>query len=525
MSKIECKNLIKVYDESYALDGVSFSLDSGDCLVIMGESGGGKTTLLRCIAGLLNITAGELFIDGELCNLSPVQERKIGVVFQEFTLYPQMTVFENIAFALKKQKLSFDEECARVRKIINDMGLTVIQSALPKQLSYGQKQKVAIARALVKNPDIVLFDEPLSNIDEPSRIYYRELICQAKELFPDSTFIYVTHNIDDALSIGNKLLILDRGRVIQFDKLDNVIRFPNSKEVIDYTHIDIEEKNIQIENGRVIDDDIDFYLSNFQKSTLEENTNGEYVAYLFDSYATIFDDNGPIIGLKRDLKFDALVDERNFMQTSFGRFDISSLAGGLLTRGTCILSLERQKIGIEEFPNAIKLPASVIYSDGKYITVDICGKKIGLDVPNVTTQSIDLYYPISEIKLFDENGNIMLSSYEIDTNCFRCKVVNSKKGIVQIGKEKVYLGIDLPAKKYVDIHFGRNSIEIVGQSKGCSELLILNEEQSKDYTIVYAQFRGSEGYLTLFFSKGFKAFSNKRVYVKVNNTHINVVET
>ena len=119
MAKVECKNLKKVYEGGvYALDGVSFTLESGDFLTIIGESGGGKTTLLKCLAGLLPITAGELFINGELCNLSPVQQRQVGVVFQEFTLYPNMTVFENIAFALKKQKLPFEEECRKVREML-----------------------------------------------------------------------------------------------------------------------------------------------------------------------------------------------------------------------------------------------------------------------------------------------------------------------------------------------------------------------------------------------------------------------
>lgn len=524
MSKIECKNLIKVYDDAYALDGVSFSLDSGDCLVVMGESGGGKTTLLKCIAGLLDITAGELFIDGELCNLSPVQERKIGVVFQEFTLFPQMTVFENIAFALKKQKLPFDEECAKVRNIINEMGLSVIQAALPKQLSYGQKQKVAIARALVKNPDIVLFDEPLSNIDEPSRVYYRELICQAKELFPNSTFIYVTHNIDDAMSIGNKLLILDKGKVLQYDKLDNVMKFPNSKEVIDYTHIDIEERNIKIENGKIMDKEIESYLTDFQKSTLSNNTNGEYRAYLFDSNVTIMGENEAIIGLKNDLRFDVYVDENNIMHTAFGEFDISSVAMGLLKRGNGILLLDRRKITIDKTEDSLKIIGRVIYSDEKYTIVDVCGEKIALDMAVANAQCIEFYYSISEIKLFDADGNIMLSSYEIDSNCFRCKVIDSKKGIVKIGKAKLYLDMKLPKKKDVSIHFGRYSMEICEKNKKSTELIILNEEQSKDYSIVYAKFNGAEGYLTLFLDKEFRGFSNKKIYVKINNKDVKIFD-
>lgn len=524
MAKIECKNLVKVYDDKYALDGVNFSLDSGDFLVIMGESGGGKTTLLRCIAGLLSITAGELFIDGELCNLSPVQERKVGVVFQEYTLYPQMTVFENIAFALKKQKLPFDEECARVRKIIKDMGLSVIQSALPKQLSYGQKQKVAIARALVKNPDIVLFDEPLSNIDEPSRIYYRQLICEAKQLFPNSTFIYVTHNIDDALSIGNKLLVLNKGKVIQYDKLDNVIKFPCSKEIIDYTHIDIEEKHIKIENGKVLDDEIEQQLTAFQKSTLPQNISGEFKAYLFDSYTTIIGTDGAIIGLKKDLKFDVFVDENNLMRAAFGQFDVSAVANGLLKRGTAILSLDRQKISVDKTEDSIIISGRVIYSDGKYVTVDVSGERIGLDIPYASSDVVDLYYPISDIKLFDKEGNIMLSSYEIDSNCLSCNVIDNRKGIVRIGKEKLYLGITLPNKKNVSIQFGRRALEICSKDKRSNELIVLNEEQSKDYSIVYAKFAGMEGYLTLFFDTEFQAFSYHKIYVRINNKEIRVLD-
>lgn len=524
MSKIECKNLIKVYDDTYALEGVSFSLDSGDCLVVMGESGGGKTTLLKCIAGLLDITAGELFIDGELCNLSPVQERKIGVVFQEYTLYPQMTVFENIAFALKKQKLSFDEECAKVRKIIDVMGLSVIQAALPKQLSYGQKQKVAIARALVKNPDIVLFDEPLSNIDEPSRVYYRELICEAKKLFPNSTFIYVTHNIDDAMSIGNKLLILDKGKVIQYDKLDNVMRFPSSKESIDYTHIDIEEKSVEIENGKVLDEEIELCMTDFQKSTLYDNINGEYKAYMFDSNVTILDENGAIVGLKDNLKFNVNIDENNFMHTPFGDFDISTVANGLLNRGDGILSLDRQKVTVDKTDDSIKLTGRVIYSDDKYTTADVAGEIIGFDVPTVNSKCIELYYPISEIKLFNADGNIMLSSYEIDTNCLTCKVLDGKKGIIKIGKVKIYLDMELPKKKDISIHFGRNSIEVFEKNKKSTELIILNEEKSKDYAVVYAKFNGAEGYLTLFLDKDFKGFSNKKIYIRVNNKDLKILD-
>ena len=250
MAKIECKNLKKIYDGGvYALDGVTFTLETGDFLTIIGESGGGKTTLLKCLAGLLPITAGELFINDELCNLSPVQERRVGIVFQEITLFPNMTVFENIAFALKKQKLSFDEECRLVREILKKMDLTTIQSALPKHISYGQKQKVALARALVKKPEILLFDEPLSNIDEPSRVEYRQMILDAKRDHPESIFVYVTHNVEDALALGNKIMIIHGGRILQFSDTRTACRFPNSIESAEYIFGHCQTASLTVKDG------------------------------------------------------------------------------------------------------------------------------------------------------------------------------------------------------------------------------------------------------------------------------------
>ena len=203
----------------------------GDFVNVMGESGCGKTTLLKCLCGVERLTSGELYYDDEVLNNVDVQQRNVAFVSQEFSLFPNMTVFENVLFALKKQRGSYDEKCAAVWDILHKTGLEDIQNAFPKELSYGQRQKTAIARALVKHPKIVLFDEPLSNMDVASKAVYKSLILQVKNAFPDSVYLYVTHNGADAMALGNKTLVMSRGRVLQFGETEEVFSSPCTQEV------------------------------------------------------------------------------------------------------------------------------------------------------------------------------------------------------------------------------------------------------------------------------------------------------
>ena len=149
MTKLIAKNLCKNYGKVQALRGVSFEVFDGDFVNVMGESGCGKTTLLKCLCGVERLTSGELYRDDEVLNNVDVQQRNVAFVSQEFSLFPNMTVFENVLFALKKQRGSYDEKCAAVWDILHKTGLEDIQNAFPKELSYGQRQKTAIARALV----------------------------------------------------------------------------------------------------------------------------------------------------------------------------------------------------------------------------------------------------------------------------------------------------------------------------------------------------------------------------------------
>jgi multiple sugar transport system ATP-binding protein len=234
MPNISFRNIKKVYPNgTYSLNGVSFDINKGDFVCVIGESGGGKTTLLRLIAGLETATCGEIFFNDEISNYLEVAKRDVAFVFQEYALYPNKTVFENIISSLSKSKMSYEEKFTKTIDIIEQMGLEIISGEVPKHLSFGQCQKVALARALVRKPKIMLFDEPLSNIDNEAKEEYKLLILEAKRILPNSTFVYVTHNINDALQLSNKIMVIDQGDILQYDNTNVIYNYPLNKKICD----------------------------------------------------------------------------------------------------------------------------------------------------------------------------------------------------------------------------------------------------------------------------------------------------
>ena len=188
---IKCNAITKAYSKgNYGVRELSLQINSGEFLVVMGESGCGKSTLLRIISGIYHVDAGELFLDGVPANNIPPQDRDCAMIFQEYALYPNMTVYENVAFYLKKQvKLPKEKLEKRIMPILEFLGLKNFINVKPKFLSGGQQQRVCLAKALVRRPKLILFDEPLSNIDEKSRYTYLKLIKETKKLLPNSTFV------------------------------------------------------------------------------------------------------------------------------------------------------------------------------------------------------------------------------------------------------------------------------------------------------------------------------------------------
>jgi len=213
--RIEVRNLSKSFGNFVVLENLNFSIEDGEFVVILGPSGCGKTTLLRIIAGLERPTSGRIYFDGEDITDLPPSKRDVGMVFQNYALYPHMTVYENLAFPLKLKKVPKDEIDRRVKKIASILKIERHLHKKPRQLSGGQRQRVALGRALIKRPSLFLFDEPLSNLDANLRTEMRAEIGRLHREF-QTTSIYVTHDQVEAMSLADRVLILNRGKIEQF---------------------------------------------------------------------------------------------------------------------------------------------------------------------------------------------------------------------------------------------------------------------------------------------------------------------
>jgi len=215
MATVRLANINKQY-ESGAHAVIDFNLEISDreFVVLVGPSGCGKSTTLRMIAGLEEITSGSIYIDDRCVNNLPPKDRDISMVFQNYALYPHMSVFENLAFGLKLRKTPKREIAARVDEAAQFLGLGALLKRLPKQLSGGQRQRVALGRALVRKPRVFLFDEPLSNLDAKMRVEMRSEINRLHKQLK-ATMIYVTHDQTEAMTLGDRIVVMDQGKIQQ----------------------------------------------------------------------------------------------------------------------------------------------------------------------------------------------------------------------------------------------------------------------------------------------------------------------
>ncbi|MBL7107993.1 MAG: sn-glycerol-3-phosphate ABC transporter ATP-binding protein UgpC [Candidatus Cloacimonetes bacterium] len=231
MAKVVLKDISKIFDGSVqAVKDVNIIAEDKEFVVLVGPSGCGKTTTLRMIAGLEDITKGTISISDKIVNDVLPKDRDIAMVFQNYALYPHMTVYQNMAFALKLRKMPKNEIDKNVKSAANLLGINELLKRKPKQLSGGQRQRVALGRAIVRNPKVFLFDEPLSNLDAKLRVQMRaEIIKLHKKL--ETTIIYVTHDQVEAMTMGNKIVVMKDGIVHQIDSPINIYNHPNNKFV------------------------------------------------------------------------------------------------------------------------------------------------------------------------------------------------------------------------------------------------------------------------------------------------------
>jgi multiple sugar transport system ATP-binding protein len=253
MARVRLEAVRKVYGDSgaqVAVHGVDLEIRDGEFVVLVGPSGCGKSTTLRMIAGLESISSGKLWIGDRLVNDVSPKDRDIAMVFQSYALYPHMTVFENMAFALKLRKLPAAEIDRRVRQAAEILDIAGVLDRTPKQLSGGQRQRVAVGRAIVRQPQVFLFDEPLSNLDAKLRVQTRREISKLHRQL-GATMIYVTHDQVEAMTMGDRIVVLDKGRVQQIDTPLNLYDRPANRFVAGF----IGSPAMNFIEGRVAADD------------------------------------------------------------------------------------------------------------------------------------------------------------------------------------------------------------------------------------------------------------------------------
>ncbi len=216
MARVVIRNLNKMYNEVHAVKGVNLEIRDREFVVLVGPSGCGKTTTLRMVAGLESITSGEILIGETVVNELPPMDRDIAMVFQNYALYPHMSVYDNMAFGLKMRKFARPEIDRRVREAADILGIEDYLARKPRQLSGGQRQRVALGRAIVRHPQVFLFDEPLSNLDAMLRVQMRVEIKKIHDRL-GTTAVYVTHDQVEAMTLGDRVVVMKDGIVQQVD--------------------------------------------------------------------------------------------------------------------------------------------------------------------------------------------------------------------------------------------------------------------------------------------------------------------
>ncbi len=230
MAEVTLRSVVKRYDEVEAVRSIDLDIPNNEFVVLVGPSGCGKSTTLRMIAGLEEITAGDIFIDGEVVNDLPPKDRDIAMVFQNYALYPHMTAYENMSFGLKLRKFPKDEIRRRVEQAARILDITELLERKPKALSGGQRQRVAMGRAIVRNPKVFLFDEPLSNLDAKLRVQMRTEIKRVHQKVKTTT-VYVTHDQVEAMTLADRVVVMNNGRIEQIGTPQELYHKPKTRFV------------------------------------------------------------------------------------------------------------------------------------------------------------------------------------------------------------------------------------------------------------------------------------------------------
>ncbi|MGV6831838.1 MAG: ABC transporter ATP-binding protein [bacterium] len=285
MASITIEHLKKIYPGSDVptIADANLQINDKEFIVLVGPSGCGKSTLLRMIAGLEEITEGSLKIDNEVVNELSPKDRDIAMVFQNYALYPHMTVFENMAFGLKLRKTPKEEIKQKVEEAARILDITHLLDRRPKDMSGGQRQRVAIGRSIVRDPKVFLFDEPLSNLDAALRVQMRAEIKKLHKQL-DATIVYVTHDQIEAMTMGDRIVVLKDGNVMQFDTPMNLFNNPANKFVAGFIGspaMNFLDGKIEVEDEAVfVSGDLKFAIPDDMQPSMKQHE-GKHVTFGF----------------------------------------------------------------------------------------------------------------------------------------------------------------------------------------------------------------------------------------------------
>ncbi|KLV04526.1 ABC transporter ATP-binding protein [Photobacterium ganghwense] len=257
MAEVVLRDVAKTYPNGFkAVKGIDLTIKEGEFMVFVGPSGCAKSTTLRMIAGLEEISGGDILIGDKRVNDLPPKDRGIAMVFQNYALYPHMSVYDNMAFGLRQQKLDKHDIDSRIREAAETLEISHLLENKPGEMSGGQRQRVALGRAMVRKPDVFLFDEPLSNLDAKLRVSTRVSIAQLhndlKAEGQTATMIYVTHDQVEAMTLGDRICVLNQGTIMQVDTPMNLYRYPANKFVAGFIGspaMNLVKARVQAESG------------------------------------------------------------------------------------------------------------------------------------------------------------------------------------------------------------------------------------------------------------------------------------
>ena len=360
MAQVSLKDVTKIFPGGViAVNNVSFGVEDKEFVVLVGPSGCGKSTTLRLIAGLETASEGDMYIGNRRVNNIPPKDRDIAMVFQNYALYPHMSVYENMAFGLKLKKYPKDEIESRVKEAAGILGLETLLSRKPKELSDGQRQRVAVGRAIVRKPMVFFFDEPLSNLDAKLRVQMRAELHRL-HIRLQSTMIYVTHDQTEAMTLGDRIVVMKDGIIQQIDTPTNVYNSPANKFVASF----IGAPPMNFLEGKVIKKEGKLYFDegNFRIKILE----GMYRA--LEDYV----EKRVIMGVRSEDIYDKLF--------------VSETPPGNIVTMTCEVV---EYLGSEVY---------IHMNTGKHILV----AKVSGDANPQINQDMDVVFDMSKIHFFDK---------------------------------------------------------------------------------------------------------------------------